>query len=98
MIKQSLKVSNAFIKVNRGLPPCFLRRRYYTITIELIGVLITLTKLICSILAAGRTAQILEELKEIKKALGIDVNQDGKLFADRLEEMKQQHNSESDNR
>ncbi len=60
---------------------------------ELIGLLITLTILICSILAAVRTAQILEELKEIKKALGIDVNQDGKLFTDRLEEMERQHTS-----
>ncbi|MTI82507.1 MAG: hypothetical protein FH756_01115 [Firmicutes bacterium] len=57
----------------------------------LIALLITLTILICSILAAVRTAQILEELKEIRQALGINVNQDDKLFTDRLEEMERQH-------
>jgi len=45
------------------------------------------------ILAAGRSAQILKELKEIKQALGLDVNQDGKLFTDRLEKMERKHNS-----
>ncbi len=51
---------------------------------DLINLIVVTTILVCSILAATRTAQILNELKKIKKALHIDDPKEEK-FLDRLE-------------